>query len=307
MSSPTNTSSVVVFVSGANKGIGLAIISRLASNRPDWILLMGTRSIENGKKAIEKLKSDNPHLNTSNIIPVELDQTNKETIDKAYEQISRDYGHVDILINNAAIASFQDSKEIARQTFDTNYYGVISVSEKFESLLELGKFHVNTIVSSEVGPWATHEFNEEIQRKLLPETNDHTNVDEIVEDFVQRYDGNNKFEWPQDMSSFFASYGASKAFLNGWATQYVKRLAKKQSKIQLFLVCPGYCATDLNNNQGPRTTDQGAQSVLAPVEQYYLSDNTTHISNGTKYLSGKFYQDAKPLVFKHKPHVPQNA
>jgi hypothetical protein len=35
----------------------------------------------------------------------------------------------------------------------------------------------------------------------------------------------------------------------------------------VFLVSPGYCATDLNNNSGYRTSEQGAKSLVLASER----------------------------------------
>jgi NAD(P)-dependent dehydrogenase (short-subunit alcohol dehydrogenase family) len=56
-------------------------------------------------------------------------------------------------------------------------------------------------------------------------------------------------------------YVSSKTALNAVTLQYVKAL--EDTAIKVNAVCPGYCATDLNNHTGFRTPAQGARIAVA--------------------------------------------
>lgn len=62
--------------------------------------------------------------------------------------------------------------------------------------------------------------------------------------------------WP--MAS--VPYPASKAALNMVTVMYAKQL--RESGIKVNAANPGYCATDLNNNSGFRTAEQGAEVTV---------------------------------------------
>jgi NAD(P)-dependent dehydrogenase (short-subunit alcohol dehydrogenase family) len=83
-------------VTGANRGIGLAIARLLAEL--DNLVLMGSRDVEAGEAAAESLR----RLGLD-VAPITIDLTVPETIDAAVEAIARAGRRVDILVNNAGI------------------------------------------------------------------------------------------------------------------------------------------------------------------------------------------------------------
>jgi NAD(P)-dependent dehydrogenase (short-subunit alcohol dehydrogenase family) len=72
-------------------------------------------------------------------------------------------------------------------------------------------------------------------------------------------------------------YTTSKTALNAVTVQYAKVL--RDTPIKVNAVCPGYCATDLNNHSGVRTPAQGARIA---VEMATLGDDGP---------TGGFYDD----------------
>ena len=57
-----------------------------------------------------------------------------------------------------------------------------------------------------------------------------------------------------------APYSSSKTALNAITLHYAKDLAN--TKIKINLICPGYCATDMNNHKGVRSAAQGAEIAI---------------------------------------------
>jgi NAD(P)-dependent dehydrogenase (short-subunit alcohol dehydrogenase family) len=58
----------------------------------------------------------------------------------------------------------------------------------------------------------------------------------------------------------FIGYCASKAAMNMMTAQLAAEL--RDTKIKVNSVNPGYTATDLNNNQGPQTIEEGAAETI---------------------------------------------
>lgn len=83
-----------ILVTGANRGIGLAIVETLANNTHDRILL-GARSFESAEKAAKKLPA--------NVMPVVLNLSSKEATAAHIDKIRAEYGSIDVLINNAGV------------------------------------------------------------------------------------------------------------------------------------------------------------------------------------------------------------
>ncbi len=108
-----------VFITGANRGLGLAF-AREARRRGAAKVYAGMR------------KTDG--FNEPGIIPVKIDVTDPASITAA-AALAAD---TTVLINNAGIAALIDgplSADVAAQSarmFDTNYFGVVRVTQAFE-------------------------------------------------------------------------------------------------------------------------------------------------------------------------------
>lgn len=95
MSSPT-----VVLVTGANSGIGYEIVKSFYEAPKSYHIIMTSRSLENGTKAMEKIKSEVP--SSSNTLQVvQMDLTSDESINAAFATVQSTNQRIDALINNA--------------------------------------------------------------------------------------------------------------------------------------------------------------------------------------------------------------
>ena len=123
-----------VIVTGANKGIGLAIVKRLLEQFPEVFVYLGSRDRGRGLAAIEQLVADVGLSAKGRVKLLELDVTSYESVGKAVETVKNDmndnnellYG----LVNNAGGGGAQ------RQTIELNMYGVRRVTEAFIPLIE---------------------------------------------------------------------------------------------------------------------------------------------------------------------------
>jgi len=88
----------IALVSGANRGIGLAIATGLAEQH-NMKVLLGSRVIEEGGRAIENMATDIK----GNIYPVALDLAERTQLLNQLAIIQKEYGAIDVLVNNAAV------------------------------------------------------------------------------------------------------------------------------------------------------------------------------------------------------------
>ena len=68
-----------------------------------------------------------------------------------------------------------------------------------------------------------------------------------------------------------AAYSSSKSALNALTTHYAEEL--KDTPIKVNSVCPGFCATDLNNHRGTKSAAEGA--VIAVTMGMLPADGPT--------------------------------
>ena len=118
----------IVFVTGANRGIGKALVEELIN--------LGAAKVyaaARNKDSIQPLMDAAP----GKIVPVELDVTNVQQIDAAAKQA----GDVNILINNAGRADYAAvlaAPDItsARGEMEVNYFGLLNMTRAFVPILK---------------------------------------------------------------------------------------------------------------------------------------------------------------------------
>lgn len=212
------------FVTGANKGIGLAT-SRLLAEK-GYHVWMGVRSLERGQQAYHELKSSglNVHL-------IQIDISDDDSVSQATTQLANELEQLDILVNNAGIASnltlapSQEPIQAIKEQYETNTFGPVRVTQKLLPLLKKAEHASIIMVSSIVGS--------------LTLSGDDTTVYGQVN---------------------FAGYSSSKTALNALVLAYAKEL--KPVGIPVMAIQPGYIKTDLNGNTGTETPESAAQLIV---------------------------------------------
>ncbi len=91
-----STRTKIALVTGANRGIGLAIAQGIAQDKTIKVLV-AARKMEPAREAAEKIG------NGSRPRPVCLDLSNLESIEAQVDDIESNHGSIDILVNNAGI------------------------------------------------------------------------------------------------------------------------------------------------------------------------------------------------------------
>lgn len=141
----------IAFVTGADRGLGLALAARLVDK--GWRVLAG------------QYMPDWPELATladrfpGRLTPVPLDVSKIESVRAAAQAAAAQVDRIDLLINNAGVSSRvmrhpirepQDYDEMHR-LYDVNALGPLRVVEAFLPLMESSSFKRLCFVSSEAG------------------------------------------------------------------------------------------------------------------------------------------------------------
>lgn len=93
----------IVFITGANTGLGLEIVKALFRSSKAYTVLLGGRSIENAENTACQVREEYPD-SSAIAVPIQVDIEDDESIRKACDYIRSHYARVDVLINNAGKA-----------------------------------------------------------------------------------------------------------------------------------------------------------------------------------------------------------
>ncbi|RWS25914.1 carbonyl reductase [NADPH] 1-like protein [Leptotrombidium deliense] len=254
----------VAVVTGSNKGIGFGIVRNLC-HKFDGDVILTARSEERGLEAVNKLKADglNPKFH-------QLDINDTKTIEKLRDFLQENYGGLDVLVNNAAIAYSYDSKapvlEQAENTVGTNFFGTRNVCNILFPLLRPHARVVN--VSSSAG-MLMRVPNKEIRERFGSPTLTEDELVSIVNEYLEdvRNSVHKQKGWPP------TTYIASKVPVSALTFIQQRNFNNdKREDIIVNAVHPGYVDTDMTNHKGQLTVEQGAE---APTYLALIPANAT--------------------------------
>ena len=207
------TSERVALVTGANRGIGLEVCRQLAAQ--GLTVLLGARDQAKGEAAVSGLPGT--------VRAVALDVSRDASVEALRERVEREYGRLDVLVNNAGIlyddwedASTADLATV-QEAFNTNTLGAWRTCKAFVPLLRQGRSPRIVNVSSVSGSLS------------------------------------NMREAP--------AYSVSKAALN--ALTVLLAVEVQREGILVNAVCPGWVATDMGGAGGRPVSEGAASIMWA--------------------------------------------
>jgi NAD(P)-dependent dehydrogenase (short-subunit alcohol dehydrogenase family) len=222
----------VALITGANQGVGFQAAKELVAK--GLTVLVGSRNLERGEAAAKDIGPG--------AIAVQLDVTDRVSIAAAAERIRKDFGHLDLLVNNAAISntrkgnlSLQEYAKITlasnasldeiRAVWETNVFGVLAV---YQAMLPL--------------------LRESSDARIV-------NVSSGVGSLTDNADRAHPYH-----ARFSPVYSASKAALN--AITLAMMIELESTGIKVNLVSPGFTKTNLNGYEGTASVEEGSREVV---------------------------------------------
>ncbi len=222
----------IALVTGANQGVGLQVAKELVAN--GVTVLVGSRNLERGEAAAKTIGPG--------AIALQLDVTDRVSIADAAERISKEFGRLDLLVNNAAISntrkgnlSLQEYGKMTRASvvsidelkavWETNVFGVLAVYQAMLPLLRKSSDARIVNVSSGVGSLSTNADPAYPYHKM-----------------------------------YGPVYPASKAALNAITLAIMVEL--ESTNIKVNLVSPAFTSTALNGFEGTESVEDGSREVV---------------------------------------------
>ncbi len=115
------------FVTGATQGLGAALALRLAQDGYD-VAVSGTR-IKNLRDTVSALK-----VTGVRVVAVPLDLRSQDSTEQAMAQVMREFGELDVLVNNAGITLRSLAVDVTREEWqsvmDVNLAGTFFMSQQ---------------------------------------------------------------------------------------------------------------------------------------------------------------------------------
>ncbi|NP_001231661.1 carbonyl reductase [NADPH] 3 [Phacochoerus africanus] len=256
----------VALVTGANKGIGFAIARDLCRQFSGDVVLT-SRDAARGRAAVQQLQAEglSPRFH-------QLDIDDLQSIRALRDFLRKEYGGLNVLVNNAGIAFKIDDPTPfdiqAEMTLKTNFFGTRNVCIE---LLPIIKPHGRVVnISSLLGSKALENCSEDLQEKFRCEALTEEDLVDLMKKFVE--DAKNEVHeregWPS------SAYGVSKLGVTVLSRILAQRLDEKRKadRILLNACCPGWVKTDMTGGQGFETVEEGA---VTPVYLALLPPDAT--------------------------------
>jgi NAD(P)-dependent dehydrogenase (short-subunit alcohol dehydrogenase family) len=216
----------VALITGGNKGIGLETARQLG--KLGITVLVGARDVAKGEAAVATLKKEGIDARA-----VKIDVDKPEDYAALAKTIEKDFGKLDILINNAGIMldgrkgneTTTTSPEVLRKTFDTNFFAVVGLTQVLLPLLRKSPAGRIVNLSSILGSQTLHAT---------------------------------KGSFIYDAKTF--AYDASKAALNSFTIHLAHEL--QGTKIKVNSAHPGWVKTEMGGEGAMLEIEEGAKTSV---------------------------------------------
>lgn len=209
----------IAVVTGGNRGLGKEVCRQLA--RKGLHVILTARDESKGKAVAAEL------ADAGRVTFHQLDVTDPDSIRRLREDMEREFGRVDVLVNCAGVmldhggpegaSVFRTDPELIRRTMEVNVYGPMRLIQEFVPLMRRNKY--GRIVNFSSGMGQLEEMNG---------------------------------GWP--------GYRISKTALNALTRIVQDELADEP--VLVNSLCPGWVRTDMGGPHAERSVEEGADTAV---------------------------------------------
>ena len=218
-----------ILVTGANKGIGLAIATAILERSDDSLVVMGSRDLERGQRALDSMVQRSPAWETR-LTLLQLDVASDDSVAQAARTLrDRFPGAAEPLygiVNNAGIGPGSAN---AASVLEVNLFGLHRVCRAFIPLLDPAAGRIVNITSAS-GPNFVASCGPGDRRLLTDPAVSWTALRAFIDDHLNATGG---------VTS--NAYGLSKACANS----YTLILARENPNLLINACTPGWIETDM--------------------------------------------------------------
>lgn len=241
-----------ILVTGANKGIGLAITEAILSRQSDTGVLLGSRSRERGQRALEGLLAAHPDW-VDRLELLELDVADDASVARATAEVAERFGRSPAplygIVNNAGLVTETDLAAI----LNVNVYGIRRVCEAFLPLLQRPGGRIVNITSA-AGPSYVAQTDAERRRFFVDARLNWSELEAFMRERIAHGE-------PASV------YGLSKACANS----YTRILAREQPDLHVNACTPGFIETDATRGFATAQSKSPAEMGMKPPAEGTVS------------------------------------
>ncbi|KAL8825943.1 MAG: hypothetical protein Q9170_007597 [Blastenia crenularia] len=261
----------IAAVTGANKGIGLAVVRNLALQYPTssfnngpFLIYLTARDQHRGEEAVAALHND-AQLKAAKALSsdggptsikyhaLDISQSNSITDFASFLKDEHPDG-IDMVVNNAGIAMQGFDINVVEQTLHCNYHGTLLATQTLLPLIRPGGRLVN--VSSMAGHLGAKYSP--ANRSAFISAQKPTDVTKLMEQFTAAVRAGKEGEegWPS------AAYAVSKCGIIGVTRVIAAQHQKEGGRVLVNSCCPGFVSTDMTRGMGNKSVDEGARTPV---------------------------------------------
>lgn len=222
----------IALVTGANQGVGFQVAKELVTH--GLTVLVGSRNFNRGEAAAKEMGPG--------AVALQLDVTDRVSIAEAAQRIRKEFGRLDVLVQNAAISHTRKGSLSLREYAQISLASRVSLDE-VQAVWETNVFGVLGVFQAML--------------PLLRESSDARIVN--VSSGVGSLTENANPTYPY-RAFFSPAYSASKTALN--AITLAMMIELESTGIKVNLVSPGFTKTNLNGNEGTESVEDGSREVV---------------------------------------------